>query len=168
MDSLNKPALPSLVSGCHTNRSMQAASHLFLHQVHVISCLAMQSVRQEIQFCTAGRRHAAGLCQGWTRPGRCQSRELAEQSRARLGQPGVAALASMGWSRFQALYRYDPRGCGLSDRDAHDLSFEKLVSDLETIVRFGRVGAVRATRYVARRVHRDGLCCPGTRSAFGD
>jgi pimeloyl-ACP methyl ester carboxylesterase/DNA-binding CsgD family transcriptional regulator len=39
-----------------------------------------------------------------------------------------------GWSRFHTLYRYDPRGCGLSDRKVPDLSFESLVSDLETVV----------------------------------
>lgn len=39
-----------------------------------------------------------------------------------------------GWSRFHTLYRYDPRGCGLSDWDISDFSFEALVSDLETVV----------------------------------
>jgi pimeloyl-ACP methyl ester carboxylesterase/DNA-binding CsgD family transcriptional regulator len=32
------------------------------------------------------------------------------------------------------LVRFDPRGCGLSDRDAADLSFESWVRDLETVV----------------------------------
>jgi pimeloyl-ACP methyl ester carboxylesterase len=39
-----------------------------------------------------------------------------------------------GWSRFHTLYRYDQRGCGLSDWKVSDLSFDSLVSDLETIV----------------------------------
>lgn len=38
-----------------------------------------------------------------------------------------------GWSRFHTFYRYDPRGCGLSDWDVSDFSFEALVSDLETV-----------------------------------
>ena len=37
-------------------------------------------------------------------------------------------------SRDHMLLRYDERGCGLSDRDADDLSFESWVSDLETVV----------------------------------
>ena len=39
-----------------------------------------------------------------------------------------------GWSRFRTLYRYDQRGCGLSDCKVSDLSFNSLVSDLETVV----------------------------------
>jgi pimeloyl-ACP methyl ester carboxylesterase/DNA-binding CsgD family transcriptional regulator len=38
-----------------------------------------------------------------------------------------------GWSRFHTFYRYDPRGCGLSDWDISDFSFDTLVSDLETV-----------------------------------
>ena len=38
------------------------------------------------------------------------------------------------WSRFHTFYRYDPRGCGLSDWNISDFSFDALVSDLETIV----------------------------------
>ena len=37
-------------------------------------------------------------------------------------------------SRERMLVRYDERGCGLSDRDAEDLSFEAWVRDLETVV----------------------------------
>ncbi len=39
-----------------------------------------------------------------------------------------------GWSRYHTFYRYDPRGCGLSDWRVSDFSFEAQVSDLETIV----------------------------------
>jgi pimeloyl-ACP methyl ester carboxylesterase len=39
-----------------------------------------------------------------------------------------------GLSRFHTLYRYDPRGCGLSDWDVETISIEALVSDLETVV----------------------------------
>lgn len=38
------------------------------------------------------------------------------------------------WSRFNTFYRYDPRGCGLSDWDISDFSFDALVNDLETVV----------------------------------
>lgn len=37
-------------------------------------------------------------------------------------------------SRDHTLIRYDERGCGLSDRDVADLSFESWVADLESVV----------------------------------
>jgi len=37
-------------------------------------------------------------------------------------------------SRSHTLARYDERGCGLSDRDVQDVSFESWIRDLETIV----------------------------------
>src|SRR5690606_8913794 len=37
-------------------------------------------------------------------------------------------------SRTHTLVRYDERGCGLSDREIEDLSFEAWVRDLETVV----------------------------------
>lgn len=37
-------------------------------------------------------------------------------------------------SRFNTLYRYDARGCGLSDWDVTNFSLEALLSDLETVV----------------------------------
>jgi pimeloyl-ACP methyl ester carboxylesterase/DNA-binding winged helix-turn-helix (wHTH) protein len=43
--------------------------------------------------------------------------------------PLLARLAA----RFQ-LIRYDPRGCGLSDREPADISFEAFVQDLEAVV----------------------------------
>jgi pimeloyl-ACP methyl ester carboxylesterase/DNA-binding CsgD family transcriptional regulator len=38
------------------------------------------------------------------------------------------------WSRGFTLYRYDQRGCGLSDLDVTDFSFNALVGDLEAMV----------------------------------
>ena len=38
------------------------------------------------------------------------------------------------YSRDHTLVRYDQRGCGLSDRDAADLSLEAMVGDLEAVV----------------------------------
>lgn len=37
-------------------------------------------------------------------------------------------------SKHNTLVRYDERGCGLSDREVEDLSFESWVDDLETVV----------------------------------
>jgi pimeloyl-ACP methyl ester carboxylesterase/DNA-binding CsgD family transcriptional regulator len=39
-----------------------------------------------------------------------------------------------GLSRDHKLLRYDSRGCGLSDRDAGDLSFESWIRDFESVV----------------------------------
>lgn len=39
-----------------------------------------------------------------------------------------------GWSRYHTLYRYDQRGCGLSDWNVSDFSFDRLVDDLEAVV----------------------------------
>lgn len=38
------------------------------------------------------------------------------------------------WARFHTFYRYDPRGCGLSDWSVADFSFDALVKDLEAVV----------------------------------
>lgn len=38
------------------------------------------------------------------------------------------------FSRYRMLLRYDERGCGLSDWDAADLSFESWIGDLERVV----------------------------------
>jgi pimeloyl-ACP methyl ester carboxylesterase/DNA-binding CsgD family transcriptional regulator len=51
------------------------------------------------------------------------------------------------FAKFASLLRYDQRGCGLSDRDNAQVSFEAWVSDLETVVdaaglaRFALLGA---------------------------
>lgn len=38
------------------------------------------------------------------------------------------------WSRFHTFYRYDPRGCGLSDWNISDFSFDTRVQDLADVV----------------------------------
>jgi pimeloyl-ACP methyl ester carboxylesterase/KaiC/GvpD/RAD55 family RecA-like ATPase len=66
------------------------------------------------------------------------------------GQPLVKAANWIGhlqfdsrgiWShwgaeltRYNMLVRFDQRGCGLSDREIHDWSFERFVNDLESVV----------------------------------
>jgi pimeloyl-ACP methyl ester carboxylesterase/DNA-binding CsgD family transcriptional regulator len=67
-------------------------------------------------------------------------------------------------SRDYALVRMDSRGCGLSDRDLSDLSFEALVRDLEAVVdaagyeQFalygGNQGGAMAIEYTARHPER--------------
>jgi len=68
------------------------------------------------------------------------------------------------YSRSHTLVRYDQRGCGLSDREPVDLSFEAMVADLESVVdaagldRFPLVGASQggaiAIAYAARHPER--------------
>jgi pimeloyl-ACP methyl ester carboxylesterase/DNA-binding CsgD family transcriptional regulator len=67
-------------------------------------------------------------------------------------------------SAAHTLIRYDERGCGLSDREVMDLSFESWVSDLETVVDAAGVrsfpllgvsqGAAVAIAYAARHPER--------------
>ena len=50
---------------------------------------------------------------------------------------GKARSGSIGWTRWPGaihLIRYDERGCGLSDWDVSDISFEAWVRDLEGLV----------------------------------
>jgi pimeloyl-ACP methyl ester carboxylesterase/DNA-binding CsgD family transcriptional regulator len=93
----------------------------------------MTSADQQIHFCTS----SDGVRIAFVRTGH--------------GQPLVKAAhwlthiefdrTSLVWrhwiaelSRHYALLRYDERGCGLSDWDAADLSFEGWVRDLEAVV----------------------------------
>jgi pimeloyl-ACP methyl ester carboxylesterase/DNA-binding CsgD family transcriptional regulator len=76
-----------------------------------------------------------------------------------LWRPWLAEL-----SRHRTLVRYDPRGCGLSDRETGDLSLARWVADLETVVdaagldRFALFGASQsgamAVVYAARHPER--------------
>jgi pimeloyl-ACP methyl ester carboxylesterase/DNA-binding CsgD family transcriptional regulator len=76
-----------------------------------------------------------------------------------LWRPWLAEL-----SRHHTLVRYDSRGCGLSDRDIGDLSLDRWVADLETVVdaagleRFALLGASQsgaiAITYAARHPER--------------
>lgn len=70
-------------------------------------------------------------------------------------------------SRYNTYLRYDERGCGLSDRDPPEFSFESWVSDLETVVdsvgkekfvllgvsQGGAVGVAYAARHPERVSH---------------
>jgi pimeloyl-ACP methyl ester carboxylesterase/DNA-binding CsgD family transcriptional regulator len=66
--------------------------------------------------------------------------------------------------RRNTVIRYDPRGCGMSDRDVGELSLERWVSDLETVIDAAGVercsllgisgGAANALAYSARNPDR--------------
>ena len=80
---------------------------------------------------------------------------LEHQWRSLAWRPWLEAL-----SRDHTVLRYDSRGCGLSDRDVGDLSFETWVSDFDAVVdaagfdRFSLLGVCQggpiAIEYVAR------------------
>jgi pimeloyl-ACP methyl ester carboxylesterase/DNA-binding CsgD family transcriptional regulator len=93
---------------------------------------------------------------------------LDHQWRSLAWQPWLEAF-----SRDHKLLRYDSRGCGLSDRDAGDLSFETWVQDFECVVaaagfqRFSLLatcqGGPIAIEYAARHPERvDRLILYGT------
>jgi len=73
---------------------------------------------------------------------------------------GIWAHIVESLSEGHRLVRYDPRGNGLSDHDVADLSFERWVSDLETVVEAAGLtrfvltgfsqGAAVATAFAAR------------------
>lgn len=90
-------------------------------------------MNQEIRFCTAfdnTRLAYAKVGQGppLVKVGNWMS-HLEYDWNSPVWQPWLE-----GWSRFHTFYRYDPRGCGLSDWNVSDFSFEALMSDLEAVV----------------------------------
>ena len=84
---------------------------------------------------------------------------LEYQWRSVAWQPWLEALSS----RY-TLIRYDPRGCGLSDRNVDDLAFDSWVRDLDALVdtiklpRFSLIGACQggavAIAYASRQSNR--------------
>jgi len=90
-------------------------------------------MEQEIRFCTASdniRLAYAKVGHGPTliKVGNWMS-HLEYDWNSPVWQPWLE-----NWSRFHTFYRYDPRGCGLSDWNVSDFSLDALVSDLETVV----------------------------------
>jgi len=99
----------------------------------ILAIFTSKKMDQEIRFCTAfdhTRLAYAKVGQGppLVKVGNWLS-HLEYDWNSPVWQPWVE-----NWSRFHTFYRYDPRGCGLSDRIVSDFSFEALVSDLATVV----------------------------------
>jgi pimeloyl-ACP methyl ester carboxylesterase len=119
-------------------------------------------MQQNIQYCTA----ADGVRLAYTVIGKgpCLVRtshwfaHLEHDLTSPIFRPNILALAKQ-----HELLRYDPRGIGLSQRDA-DVSFEKFVDDLETVIdaaKFDRFilfglsqGCAQAIAYAARHPDR--------------
>ena len=88
---------------------------------------------QDIRFCTTADNVKLAYAVSGEGPPLVMSAtwlsHLEHQWRSASWQPWLEAF-----SREHKLLRYDARGCGLSDRDAADLSFEAWVRDFECVI----------------------------------
>lgn len=90
-------------------------------------------MEQQIRFC----KDRDGVTLAWATSGRGPPllkaanwlSHLEHDWRSPVWKPVLERLG-----RHHTLVRYDERGCGLSDRDVEDISFEAWVRDLETVV----------------------------------
>jgi pimeloyl-ACP methyl ester carboxylesterase/DNA-binding CsgD family transcriptional regulator len=90
-------------------------------------------VQQEIRFCTA----PDGVRLAWTSHGTGPPMVKAAHWLTHLEYDWESPVWHYwleGLGRTHSLVRYDERGCGLSDWEVPELSFERWVSDLETVV----------------------------------
>jgi len=90
-------------------------------------------MNQDIRFCTSSDGVKLAYAVSGEGPPLVMSAtwltHLEHQWRSLAWRPWLDAFSSE-----HTLLRYDSRGCGLSDRDAHDLSFENWVRDFECVV----------------------------------
>jgi pimeloyl-ACP methyl ester carboxylesterase/DNA-binding CsgD family transcriptional regulator len=141
----------------------------------------MSQSRQKIRFCASadGTRIAYATCGSgpplvWVQP---WNHHLELDWDSPVWAPWLALL-----SRHHTLIRYDWRGCGLSDREHVQFSFDKYAEDLDAVIaatgldRFvllgmsGSGGALTMTYAVRNpgRVTHLVLCGPNTRGPLGD
>jgi pimeloyl-ACP methyl ester carboxylesterase/DNA-binding winged helix-turn-helix (wHTH) protein len=88
---------------------------------------------QEIRFCTAGDGMRIAYATSGTGPPLVKPANWMTHLEFDWESP-VWRHWLRELSREHTLVRYDERGCGLSDRDVADLSFDAWVRDLETVV----------------------------------
>lgn len=114
-----------------------------------------------LAYCDAGEGPPVLLLPSWLS-------HLDYQWRSVAWRPWLEVLSD----RYR-LVRYDPRGCGLSDRDIGDLSFESWVRDVDAVLDAAQLekvsligicqGGAVATRFAAERPERvDSLVLYGT------
>jgi pimeloyl-ACP methyl ester carboxylesterase/DNA-binding CsgD family transcriptional regulator len=125
--------------------------------------MARQRMNQHIRFCTARDGVKLAYALSGEGPPLAMSApwltHLKHQWRSLAWQPWLEAF-----SESHTLLRHDARGCGLSDRDVADVSFETWVRDFECVVeaagfeRFALLGACQggptAIEYAARHPER--------------
>ena len=102
-------------------------------QQHIRFCKATDGVR--LSYATSGVGPPLVMSATWLT-------HLEHQWRNPAWQPWLEAF-----SRKHTLLRYDARGCGLSDREPDDLSFESWVRDLECVI---EVAALRRFDLLAK------------------
>lgn len=130
-----------------------------MRDTHVRFCRSFDGTR--IAFAVSGRGAPVVLLPNWLTHLELQPRSVA-------WRPWIEALSSR-----HTLVRYDPRGCGLSDRNVRNLSFDAWVLDLQAVVdglgldRFSLVGACQggavAIAWAGINAHRiDRLVLHGT------
>src|SRR5206468_2615225 len=93
--------------------------HLAVEQ-HIRFCTAPDGVR--LAYATSGKGPALVRAPHWLT-------HLEFDWRSPVHRPWLEGL-----NRDHLLVRFDPRGCGLSERDVADVSFETWVQDLEAVV----------------------------------
>jgi pimeloyl-ACP methyl ester carboxylesterase/DNA-binding CsgD family transcriptional regulator len=96
-------------------------------------------VQQEIRFCTA----SDGVRLAYAKHGRGPPLVKASNWLTHLEfdwESGVWRHWLEALGQGSTVIRYDPRGCGMSDRDPGELSLERWVADLETVVDAAGVG----------------------------
>lgn len=90
-------------------------------------------LEQQIQFC----RTEDGVTLAWARSGHGPPLVKAANWLSHLEHDWRSPVwrpLLQGLGRHHTVIRYDERGCGLSDRDVADLSFDSWVRDLEAVV----------------------------------
>src|SRR5512138_2525326 len=89
-------------------------------------------MNQEIRFCTASDGVRLAYCKVGQGPPLVKTANMFHHLEYDWSSPLWRPWLE-GWSRYHTLYRYDQRGCGRSDWDVSDFSFERLVDDLEQL-----------------------------------
>jgi len=102
----------------------------------VASPIAM--FKQQIRFCTGHDGIRIAYATSGTGPPLIKAANWLSHLEFDVGSPVWSHLLTE-LSRYHTLIRYDERGCGLSDRDVADLSFNAWLLDLETVVEAANV-----------------------------
>jgi len=90
-------------------------------------------MNQEIRFCTASDHTRLAYAKAGQGPPLVKAAHWLSHLEYDWNSP-ICQPWLENWSRRHTLYRYDQRGCGLSDWQVSDFSFDRLVGDLETVV----------------------------------
>jgi pimeloyl-ACP methyl ester carboxylesterase/DNA-binding CsgD family transcriptional regulator len=99
----------------------------------VVQRFAMPTFKQQIRFCTGHDGVRIAYATSGLGPPLIKAANWLSHLEFDVGSPVWSHLL-IELSRQHTLIRYDERGCGLSDRDVADPSFDAWLRDLETVV----------------------------------